>query len=246
MSAGRPARSPGVTCHGLMKPAEGLLNAGVEVARRLGAVLDCRHWVGRELCQPCPGLVGDRTGLVALGAMKAIVRVWMLGVGHGDHPGSRSERAARPAPRSGGTLRRRPGQPHPLPPAGSSRPAGDVTSREICQEYTVNVVVPLQRANWRARQTAINASRSLKRWVEHPKFCGGGVPRVSGRGGQGTMAASGDGLGERSELASAPQGPLGSSTAGSLGCNRQEGLRAVRRYVGERLCPGGSSVETSW
>ena len=33
------------------------------------------------------------------------------------------------------------------------------------QQYTVNVVLPLQRAGWRARPTAITAARSLKRRV---------------------------------------------------------------------------------
>ena len=70
MSAGRLARSSGVACHGLVQLAEGLLDAGVDVARTLGAVLDGRGWLGRELRQPGPGLVGDRTGLVALGQWK--------------------------------------------------------------------------------------------------------------------------------------------------------------------------------
>jgi hypothetical protein len=100
-AAGRAARSSGVAGHGLVQFAEGLLDAGVEVVRTLGAVLACRRWFGRLLGQPCPGLVGDRAGLVALGAVKAIVEVWRRGVGHGDCPGSRSGRAVRPAPRSG-------------------------------------------------------------------------------------------------------------------------------------------------
>jgi hypothetical protein len=54
----------------------GLLDAGVEVVRTLDAVLDCSGWLGRWR-QPCPGLVGDRAGLVALGAVEAIIRVWM-------------------------------------------------------------------------------------------------------------------------------------------------------------------------
>jgi hypothetical protein len=129
MSANRPARSPGVAGHGLVQSAEGLLDAGVEVVRTVGAVLVCSRWLGRWLGQPCPGLVGDRAGLVALGTVEAIIRVWNRGVGHGDHPGSRSGWAARPAPRSEGTSRRRPGRPHTLSSAGSSRPAGAVTSR---------------------------------------------------------------------------------------------------------------------
>jgi hypothetical protein len=85
MSAGRLARSSGVAGHGLVQPAEGLLDAGVEVASTLGAVLDCRHQFGRWR-QPCPGLVGHRAGLVALGAVEAIIRVWRQGVGQSDHP----------------------------------------------------------------------------------------------------------------------------------------------------------------
>ena len=104
MSAGRPARSPGVAGHGLVQSAEGLLDAGVEVVRTLGVVLDCSGWLGRWLGEPCAGLVGDRAGLVALGAVEAIIRVGMRGVGHGDHPGSRSGWAARPAPRSEGNF----------------------------------------------------------------------------------------------------------------------------------------------
>jgi hypothetical protein len=57
----------GVARHGLVQFAEGLLDAGVEVARTLGAVLACRCWFGRLLGQPCPGLVGDGAGPVALG-----------------------------------------------------------------------------------------------------------------------------------------------------------------------------------
>ena len=130
MSANRPARSSGVAGHGLVQSAEGLLDAGVEVVRTVGVVLDCSGWVGRWR-QPCSGLVGDRAGLVALGAVEAIVCVWRQGVGHDGHPGSRSGWVARPAPRSGGTSWRRPGRPHVVPPAGSSRPAGAVTSRSI-------------------------------------------------------------------------------------------------------------------
>ena len=131
MSAGRSARSSGVAGHGLVQVAEGLLDAGVEVVRTPGAVLACSCWFGRWLGQPCPGLVGDRAGLVALGALKAIVEVWRRGVGHGDCPGSRSGRAVRPAPRSGGVRGARLEQLYLLPRAGSSRPAGDVTARQI-------------------------------------------------------------------------------------------------------------------
>jgi hypothetical protein len=130
MSAGRLARSSGVAGHGLVQFAEGLLDAGVDIVSTVGAVLDCSRWLGRWR-QPCSGLVGDRAGLVALGAVEAIIRGWRRGVGHGDHPGSRSGWAARPAPRSGGTSRRRPGPLYPLPPAGSRRPAGDVIYRSI-------------------------------------------------------------------------------------------------------------------
>jgi hypothetical protein len=49
MSAGRLARSSGVACHGLVQLAEGLLDAGVDLVRTMGAVLDCRRWFGREL-----------------------------------------------------------------------------------------------------------------------------------------------------------------------------------------------------
>ena len=48
-SAGRLARSSGVACHGLVQLAEGLLDAGVDLVRTMGAVLDCRRWFGREL-----------------------------------------------------------------------------------------------------------------------------------------------------------------------------------------------------
>jgi hypothetical protein len=74
MSANRRPRSPGVAGNGLVQSAEGLLDAGVDLVRTQGAVLD---WLGRELGQPCPGLVGDRAGLVALGAVEAIIWVWM-------------------------------------------------------------------------------------------------------------------------------------------------------------------------
>ena len=126
--AGRVA---GVACQGLMKVAEGLLDAGLEVVSTLGAVLDCWGWSDRLLCQPCPGLVGDRAGLVALGAVEAIIGGWMLGVGHGDILGrgqnGRPGRRRGPRERS----RRRPGPLYPLPPAGGNQPAGAVTSGEI-------------------------------------------------------------------------------------------------------------------
>jgi hypothetical protein len=77
MSAGRLARSSGVAGHGLVQSAEGLLDAGVDVVSTVGAVLACSRWLGRELGEPCPGLVGDRAGLVALGAVEAIIWVWM-------------------------------------------------------------------------------------------------------------------------------------------------------------------------
>jgi hypothetical protein len=49
MSAGRLARSSGVAGHGLVELAEGLLDAGVDLIRTMGAVLDCRRWFGRQL-----------------------------------------------------------------------------------------------------------------------------------------------------------------------------------------------------
>jgi hypothetical protein len=104
MSANRPARSPGVAGHGLVQSAEGLLDAGIDLVRTLGAALACSGWLGRELGEPCAGLVGDWAGLVALGAVEAIIRVGLRGVGHGDHPGSRSGWAAKPAPRSEGNF----------------------------------------------------------------------------------------------------------------------------------------------
>ena len=104
MSAGRLARSPGVAGYGLVQSAEGLLDAGVDLVRTLGVALACSGWLGRWLGEPCAGLVGDRAGLVALGAVEAIIRVGLRGVGHGDHPGSRSGWAARPAPRSEGNF----------------------------------------------------------------------------------------------------------------------------------------------
>jgi hypothetical protein len=103
-SAGRLARSSGVAGYGLVQLAEGLLDAGFDLARTMGTVLECRGWFGRELRQPGPGLVGDWAGLVALGAVEAIIRVWRWEVGHDGHPGSRSGRAAKPAPRSGGNV----------------------------------------------------------------------------------------------------------------------------------------------
>ena len=132
MSAGRLARSLRVAGHGLVQSAEGLLDAGIDLVRTLGAALACSRWLGRELGEPCAGLVGDWAGLVALGAVEAIIRVGLRGVGHGDHPGSRSGWAARPAPRSEGNFQA---------PAwarctlcllrGRVNPASDVTSRWI-------------------------------------------------------------------------------------------------------------------
>src|SRR4029450_12698915 len=57
-----------------------------------------------ELGEPCSGLVRDRARLLALGAVEIIIRVGLRGVGHGDHPGSRSGWAARPASRSEGNF----------------------------------------------------------------------------------------------------------------------------------------------
>ena len=85
-----------------------------------------------ELGEPCAGLVGDRAGLVALGAVEAIIRVGLRGVGHGDHPGSRSGWAARPAPRSEGNFQASAWARCTLcllP--GRVNPASDVTSRWI-------------------------------------------------------------------------------------------------------------------
>jgi len=73
MSAGGPARSSGVAGHRFVQFAEGLLDAGVELISTLGAVLDGSGWLGRRWRQPGPGLVGDRTRLVALGAVEAII-----------------------------------------------------------------------------------------------------------------------------------------------------------------------------
>jgi hypothetical protein len=136
MSAGRLARSSGVAGHGLVQSAEGLLDAGIDLVRTTAA-LACSRWLGRELGQPCPGLVGDRAGLVALGAVEAILRVGLRGVGHGDHPGSRSGRAARPPPRSEGNFQA-PARARCtlclLP--GRVNPATDVTSRV---DFTSNI-----------------------------------------------------------------------------------------------------------
>jgi hypothetical protein len=68
----------------LPQPAQSLLNAGFGVGRTVGAVLDRCRWLGRQLGQPLPGLVADQAGLIALGAVEAIVPVWIWGVGHGD------------------------------------------------------------------------------------------------------------------------------------------------------------------
>ena len=118
-----------MVCNGLAEPAEGILNAGFDLARSLGAVLACRCWLGRWLGQPCAGLVGSWAGFVALGAVEAIVQVWMYGVGHGDHPGSRSEQTARPAPRSGGLRDAGPGSDTLCLLPGRVDPVGDVTSQ---------------------------------------------------------------------------------------------------------------------
>ena len=104
MSAGGPARSSGVAGHGLVQSAEGLLDAGVDFVGMLGVALACSGWFGRGLGEPCAGLVGDWAGLVALGAVEAIIWVGLRGVGHGGHPGSRLGWAARPAPRSEGNF----------------------------------------------------------------------------------------------------------------------------------------------
>jgi hypothetical protein len=86
--------------------------------------------LARQAAAPAmPGLVGGWAGLVALGAVEAIVGVWRPRGGHGDHPGSRSGRVARPTPRSGRTSMRQPARLYPLSPTGPGRPAGDVTSR---------------------------------------------------------------------------------------------------------------------
>jgi hypothetical protein len=132
MSAGRLARSPGVAGHGLVQSAEGLLDAGIDLVRTLGAALACSLWLGRELGEPCSGLVGDWAGLVALGAVEAIIRVGLRGVGHGDHPGSRSGWAAKPAPRSEGNFQASAWARCTLRLlADRVNPASDVTSRWI-------------------------------------------------------------------------------------------------------------------
>jgi hypothetical protein len=98
--------------------------------------------------------------------------------------GSRPWRPSWVAVRAGGqagaevgeTSMRQPQQLYLLPPAGSSRPAGDVQPRcRFRWEYTVNLVLPLQRADRRARPAAINGPLGsfLTRRVGHPKFCGG-------------------------------------------------------------------------
>ena len=176
MSAGRPARASGLAYHGLVQVAEGLLDAGVDVVRTPGAVRAWSCWFGRWLGQPCPGLVGDRAGLVALGARKAIVEVWRRGVGHGDCPGSRSGRAVRPAPRSGGVRGARLEQLYLLPRAGSSRPAGDVTARRISpgiygERCTAVAAGPVGE---RGRRRLTAHQSCLKRWEDHPKCCRGG------------------------------------------------------------------------
>jgi len=118
-----------MVCNGLAEPAEGILNAGFDLARSLGAVLACRCWSGRWLGQPCAGLVGSWAGFVALGAVEAIVQVWMYGVGHGDHPGSRSDR--RPGRRQdpGGLRDAGPGSDTLCLLPGRVDPVGDVTSQ---------------------------------------------------------------------------------------------------------------------
>lgn len=83
----------------LPQPAQSLLNAGFDVGRTVGAVLECTSWLGRWLRQPFPGLVADWAGLIALGAMEAIVPVWILGVGHGDQSVGRGQ--SRPGQRRG-------------------------------------------------------------------------------------------------------------------------------------------------
>jgi hypothetical protein len=78
-----------------------------------------------------PRLVDARDGLVALGAMKAID--WGRGSGliHGDHPRSRSRRAATPVARSGP---RHAVEPlHAAPVIRSGRPATVVALRYVSQ-----------------------------------------------------------------------------------------------------------------
>jgi hypothetical protein len=99
MSAGRSARSSRVAGHGLVQVAEGLLDAGVEVVRTPGAVRAWSCWFGRWLGQPCPGLVGDRAGLVAWGHSKQSSRsgggesamATVLGRGQGGRSGRRRD-----------------------------------------------------------------------------------------------------------------------------------------------------------
>jgi hypothetical protein len=93
---------------------------------------------------------------------------------------------------------RRPGQPHPLPHAGSSRPAADVTLGRSRRKPTVNVVMPLprgprgERGSGGASSSPLStaARQCLQNRAEQPKFSGS-VPGVSGRSDQGTIAASG-------------------------------------------------------
>jgi hypothetical protein len=218
-SAGRLARSSRVAGHGLVQSAERLLDAGIDLVRTTGAALACSRWLGRELGQPCPGLVGDRAGLVALGAVEAIIRVGLRGVGHSDHPGSRSGRATRPAPRSEGnfqapararfTLRLLPGRVNP---------ASAVTSRSISP------------AIYGERGSAVAAGRLVSQadddlgplgrcWGAGRHLRGSAEERPRfGRGDQGTIAASGVAPGGVLESASAPPGPLGSyRTGGGFG-----------------------------
>jgi hypothetical protein len=199
VSAVRSTRSPGVAGYGLVQSAEGLLDAGVEVVRTLGAVLDCSGWLGRWLGEPCAGLVGDRAGLVALGAVEAIIRVGLRGVGHGDHPGSRSGWAARPAPRSEGnfqapararcTLRLLPGRVNP---------ASDVTSRSISPGIygERGSAVAAGRLVSRGRRR-LAAAGSL--WGAGPNLRNSADERPCfGCGDRGTIAASGVAPGGRS------------------------------------------------
>ena len=199
MSVGRLARSPGVAGHGLVQSVEGLLDAGVEVVRTLGAVLACSGWLGRWLGEPCAGLVGGRAGLVALGAVEAIIRVGLRGVGHGDHPGSRSGWAARPAPRSEGNFQA-PARARCtlclLP--GRVNPASDVTSRSISPAIygeRGSAVAPgrlMSETRWRLGPLGRcwGAGRNLRSSAEErPRF---------GCGDQGTIAASGVAPGGRS------------------------------------------------
>jgi hypothetical protein len=113
----------------LPQPAQSLLNAGFDVGRTVGAVLEYTSWLGRWLHQPLPGLVADWAGLVALGAVEAIVPVWIWGVGHGDQSwvAVRADQASAEVA-VGNSMRWR-GQPHALPDAEASRPARDVTLR---------------------------------------------------------------------------------------------------------------------